>query len=177
MTSRLYIPQRPHIVGAESNGNYGVVPGVPLELEVVSAASPTSGTVDFIMAVESADYENGYDRNGNLFLPGSMTAMAPRIMMACTNHANMAAGVGELYRDGAEIGMRAEFLADEWGQHERMLIKSLGNGARYSFRGRASQYSFHKDVPGVVYHAVALYEGCLVMSPAGGDKTYTKKVT
>ena len=80
-------------------------------------------------------------------------------MMAGTNHANAAVGVGELYRDGAQIGMRAEFLANEWGQHERMLIKSLGEGARYSFRGRATQYSYHKDVPGVVYHAVSLYEG------------------
>ena len=174
MNRHLYIPQRPHIVSAHADD---VPSGIPLEVAVYAAAGPTDGTVDFIMAVESDDYENGYDRNGNLFLPGCMQAMGPRIMMAATNHGNAAVGVGELYRDGAEIGMRAEFLANEWGQHERMLIKSMGEGARYSFRGRASQYSFHKDVPGVVYHAVALYEGCLVMSPAGGDKTYTKKVT
>lgn len=167
----LITPPRPHIVSATD-----APAGDLLELEVVAADVVTAGTVDFIMAYESGDYDE-HDRNGNLFLPGCFQAMGPRIMMAATNHADRAVGVGELYRDGAHIGMRAEFLANEAGQHERMLVKALGDGARYSFRGRASQYSYHKDVPGVVYHAVALYEGCLVMSPAGGDKTYTKKVT
>ena len=134
MNRHLYIPQRPHIVSAHADD---APSGVPLQVEVYAAAGPTEGTVDFIMAVESDDYENGYDRNGNLFLPGCMQAMGPRIMMGATNHGNAAVGVGELYRDGAEIGMRAEFLANEWGQHERMLIKSMGDGARYSFRGRA----------------------------------------
>lgn len=155
----------------------GGAPGVPLEELVEAAAkSPTAGSVDFIFGNETANYAE-YNRNGDLFLPGAFESDAPRIMMAGTSHADAAVGVGTLYRDGDQIGMRAEFLDNPAGQHERMLIKALGDGARYSFRGRGTEYSFHRDVPGVVYHKVSVYEACLVMRPAGGDKTYTRKVS